>query len=366
MLQNIKVDIIYYLTNTDFEMEFNLCGCCRMRLLTDKASDRKSFINMLSRAVSRSRIIIACGGLFSETGLIHTVAQAVGKPLETANNAEYGIKGDSEIKIISGSIPLVTPEGYFGGCIIESGPQTIILLSENRNIRKSIMQNLIHPYIEEFSMNAASESAARGTHEAAPIVPETETSVPEVPNADIPTDLPEMPEATAESAPEEFDSESTTEENESSEITPEEDVAPDTENADTPAEKTENPNKPDTFEFVFEDDGTDEEPFRFSAEETEIPMHLVPERMKPSKTGYYDIEYKSQESDSLFLSGDEDLKPKKSRSFAVPVIILAFILVMLLLVLVYFLVIVPISGGYTIPQYFNSLFGSVINLSNRL
>lgn len=356
MLQNIKVDIIYYLTNTDFEMEFNLCGCCRMRLLTDKASDRKSFINMLSRAVSRSRIIIACGGLFSETGLIHTVAQAVGKPLETASNAEYGIKGDSEIKIISGSIPLVTPEGYFGGCIIESGPQTIILLSENRNIRKNIMQNLIHPYIEEFSMNAASESAARGTHEAAPIVPETEAVVLEVPNADIPTDLPETSEATAESAPEEFDSESTTEEN----------VAPDIENADTHAEETENPNKPDTFEFVFEDDGTDQEPFRFSAEETEIPMHLVPERMKPSKTGYYDIEYKSQESDSLFLSGAEDLKPKKSRSFALPVIILAFILVMLLLVLVYFLVIVPISDGYTIPQYFNSLFGSVINLSNRL
>lgn len=356
MLQNIKVDIIYYLTNTDFEMEFNLCGCCRMRLLTDKASDRKSFINMLSRAVSRSRIIIACGGLFSETGLIHTVAQAVGKPLETASNAEYGIKGDSEIKIISGSIPLVTPEGYFGGCIIESGPQTIILLSENRNIRKNIMQNLIHPYIEEFSMNAASESAARGTHEAAPIVPETEAVVPEVPTADIPTDLPETSEATAESAPEEFDSESTTEEN----------VAPDIENADTHAEETENPNKPDTFEFVFEDDGTDQEPFRFSAEETEIPMHLVPERMKPSKTGYYDIEYKSQESDSLFLSGAEDLKPKKSRSFALPVIILAFILVMLLLVLVYFLVIVPISDGYTIPQYFNSLFGSVINLSNRL
>lgn len=365
MLQNIKVDIIYYLINTDFEMEFNLCGCCRMRLLTDKASDRKSFINMLSRAVSRSRIIIACGGLFSGTGLIHTVAQAVGKPLETASNAEYGIKGDSEIKIISGSIPLVTPEGYFGGCIIESGPQTIILLSENRNIRKSIMKNLIHPYIEEFSMNAASESAARGVHESAQIVPKAE-SVPEVPNADISDNLPEMPETTVETESGESESESATEENESSEITPEEDVVPDTENFDTPAEETENPNKPDTFEFVFEDDGSDEEPIRFSAEETEIPMHLVPERMKPGKTGYYDIEYKSQESDSLFLSGDEDSEHKKSRSYAVPVIILAFILVMLLLVLVYFLVIVPISGGYTIPQYFNSLFGSVINLSNRL
>ena len=38
----MKVDVIYYKTNTDFEMEFNLCGCCRMRLLTDKAPDRKT------------------------------------------------------------------------------------------------------------------------------------------------------------------------------------------------------------------------------------------------------------------------------------------------------------------------------------
>ena len=30
MFQNLKVDVIYYKTNTDFEMEFNLCGCCRM------------------------------------------------------------------------------------------------------------------------------------------------------------------------------------------------------------------------------------------------------------------------------------------------------------------------------------------------
>ena len=47
MLQNIKVDIIYYKTATDFEMEFNLCGCCRMRLLTDKAPDRRSMVQNL-------------------------------------------------------------------------------------------------------------------------------------------------------------------------------------------------------------------------------------------------------------------------------------------------------------------------------
>ena len=70
MFQNIKVDIIYYKTQTDFEMEFNLSGCCRMRLLTDKAPDRKILVNQLVRAVSRSRIILLAGDLFGKKELL--------------------------------------------------------------------------------------------------------------------------------------------------------------------------------------------------------------------------------------------------------------------------------------------------------
>ena len=370
MLQNIKVDIIYYLTNTDFEMEFNLCGCCRMRLLTDKASDRKGFINMLSRAVSRSRIIIACGGLFSETGLIQTVAQAVGRPLEVADNKAYGIKDNSEIKIISGSIPLVTPEGYFGGCIIESGPQTIILLSESRNIRKSIMQNLIHPYIEEFSMNAASESSARGAHAVPTAVVSEPAVVPtpvDLPTTDdvVPTEEQEV--VSEETAEQEMSDENTAEDIQDTVESEEQENVHETveipADQDTPADNDDN-----TFEFVFEEDEVEQDipvPVELATEETDIPMHLVPERMKPSKTNYYDIEYKVQEGSDLYLSeGDQNLK--KHRSFTVPFVISAFILAVILLALVYFLVIVPISGGYTIPQYFNSLFNVSVNLAALL
>ena len=35
-MTNLKVDIIYYKTSSDFELEFNLTGCCRMRLFKDK------------------------------------------------------------------------------------------------------------------------------------------------------------------------------------------------------------------------------------------------------------------------------------------------------------------------------------------
>ena len=163
MFQNLKVDIIYYRTNTDFEMEFNLCGCCRMRLLTDKSPDKKAVLHSLSRAVSRSRIIIITGALFGDDGIINLVSKAIETRLEAVDNKTYGISGDEAIKILKGATPLVTADGYFGGCIIESGPQTMVLVSENKNIRKYVMENLIHPYIEQLCAIELSEKAAATT-----------------------------------------------------------------------------------------------------------------------------------------------------------------------------------------------------------
>lgn len=160
MFQNLKVDIVYYKTNTDFEMEFNLCGCCRMRLLTDKSPDRKTALHSLARAVSRSRIIIVTGSLFGEEGIIKLVSGAIGFPLEKIEKGKYNISGDDELEILKGATPLVTQDGYFGGCIVESGPQTMILISENKTIRKSIMQTLIHPYVEELCATELKEKAA--------------------------------------------------------------------------------------------------------------------------------------------------------------------------------------------------------------
>lgn len=149
MFHNIKADIIYYKSATDFELEFNLCGCCRMRLLSDKMQDKKSFVHSLARAVSRSSVILVAGPLLGEDGTIKTVTEALNTSTETVDKAEYAITDEGEIQIIKNSTPLVTPQGDFGGCIIESGPQTMILLTDDKQIRKTIMKDLIHPYIEE-------------------------------------------------------------------------------------------------------------------------------------------------------------------------------------------------------------------------
>jgi len=153
MLQNIKVDIIYYKGKTDFEMEFNLSGCCRMRLLTDKAPEKKILVSQLARAVSRSRVIIVVGALFGNESIVKISAAAIGKKMVAVDNAKYGIQGVSKIEVIENSIPLVGDDGVFGGCIIEQGPQTLILLTENQNLRKKIMNTLIQPYIQEICVS---------------------------------------------------------------------------------------------------------------------------------------------------------------------------------------------------------------------
>lgn len=153
MIGNIKVDVVYFSQSSDFEMEFNLCGCCRMRLLTEKGdSTKKTFVENLAVAANRSRIIIACGPVEGEGNIIETTATAIKAPITQVNNKDFGIASETPAEIITGALPLVSSSGVFGGCVIESGPQSIILISDDKAVRKNLMKNLIHPYIEELSI----------------------------------------------------------------------------------------------------------------------------------------------------------------------------------------------------------------------
>ena len=386
MLQNIKVDIIYYLTPTDFEMEFNLCGCCRMRLLTDKVSDRKEFIHSLSRAVSRSRVMICCGSLFGESGLINGVAAAIGKNVVKADNNAYGIKEGGDIGIIDGSMPLVTPEGIFGGCIIESGPQSIILLSESKNIRKSIMTTLIHPYIEELSISPVrapqkteetaepqqTEDAVSDVEEtAAASLQETEEAADEPvldTEADIETQ--EQPnEETEESVQEAVEAPSN--ESEPTEIEPTEENAEENEEVSEPeatveiaAEDTLNM---DDMLIATMENGDVEDPKTNNAplqdvKNEEFELFIEPRQVKFSKKHYYDVDYDAgADADSLFAEPDpEDMRPR----FRSPILVLTVILLIALVVLAYILVVIPLSRGYSFTEYIEIIF-TAANMTYR-
>ncbi len=199
MLYNLRSDIIYYKSGSDFELEFNLCGCCRMRLLTDKPSNKKTFVHSLARAVSRSRVILITGPLFGEDNTIEIVSQALGTTTEVVNNKAYNIASDDEIEIIKGSLPLVSDDGSFGGCIIESGPQTMVLLTDNKTLRKSIMSNLIHPYISEL-YTAEMQGNSKTATSASAVTPVSE----ETADAELIIENVEIPEASHEESTDEF------------------------------------------------------------------------------------------------------------------------------------------------------------------
>ncbi len=333
MIQNLKVDIIYHRAASDFEMEFNLCGCCRMRLLSDKTTDKKSFITALARDVSRSRVIMACGPLFGDDGLIKMVGVAIGNGTAVCNNKTYGINDDAEISIINGSTPLVTPDGYFGGCIIESGPQTIILLTENKTFRKSIMQNLIHPYLEEICYVPV---------KASPFAPTVE-------------DVPEP----VEEANHQY---LTTPDEEYAEGTPVEEVLPQMQ----PAASDEH-----NIEFVM-DDGTFEnndsnEAVVATAFDDTYKLYTdveTPEEIKER----YEKPYKPSENDKMFIASEdkkyyeevlkqEEKKKDNVKSLNIIIVILVLLLLLSILALVYFIVLKPQLMGISTGEYLREIFG---------
>ena len=332
MIQNLKVDVIYHLTPSDFEMEFNLCGCCRMRLLSDKTTDKKSFVRALARDVARSRVIMACGPLFGTDGMISVVATAIGNGLAVCDNKTYGIKGDEQINVIKGSTPLVTPDGYFGGCIIESGPQTIILLTENKAFRKSIMQNLIHPYIEEISYT--------------------------------PTKSPIIPTAQEEESPEFETAVSETEEylTEVDEYEVEPEVADEEILPGTDAEHN--------VEFVMDGEDADETEPQDAAPIVDNNYNLMYTEVEtPSEIQKrYSEAYVPSESDSMFISERQDdtektknKKESKERAVNITIVALVLLLVLSILAVVYLLVLRPMSMGVDVAQYVKEIFGIASN-----
>ena len=362
MLQNIKVDIIYYFTSTDFEMEFNLCGCCRMRLLTDKAADRKGFIHQLSRAVSRSRVIICCGPLFGDTGLIQGVATAIGKSVVKMDNAAYGIKEDAEIGIIEGSMPLVTSDGIFGGCIIESGPQAIVVLSESKAIRKNIMTSLIHPYIEELSVTPIKTSAPvveeeESVNEEAVASSEETVQDNEVQPIEENAEEPEVESTEVDAITEEPEAE-LQEQDEPSDIGTEEvSVAPEIViEAEEPTEETEQAPKADEFNNILLTDEEQPEPIEesFVPEDVDDGLYIEAQQVKFSKKHYYDVDYEAGADSYQYYAEPEELDYHVM--FRIPIMIITVVLLIALLILAYLLIFVPMRDGYTFSEYIKHIF----------
>ncbi len=153
----VKADIIYYRTPSDFELEFNLSGCCTMRLLSDRPQNEKDLLRSLSRAVSRSQIIFTVGSLEGEGSIIDDVCSAIGYSEVERDLSPFGL--NQSVMLPSGSIPLISSDSRFGGCVIECGPQAIIVLTDDRELRKTIMRELIHEYVKDLGKGSRREQS---------------------------------------------------------------------------------------------------------------------------------------------------------------------------------------------------------------
>lgn len=338
MFQNIKVDMIYFQNSTDFELEFNLCGCCRMRLLTAKASDKTNLLNHLVRAVARSRVILITGDLFGSDGIINIVSKAIDKNLTEINNSLYGISGDDSISIIEGSTPLVTPEGYFGGCIIESGPQSMVLLTQNKTIRKSLMQTLIHPYIAELD--------ATDFEKTETAVPNVEHDINNISEVDI------VASGLSTTAPQECENASqiTTdlENNNNTEAVENEDICStptvDIFEAESPKNKVfETNNINANAENVTLNTGDN------ATADTKLAQEISHINSIPNYAPEFDFSVNQKQSSRHSVY-----------TMNIPILVISIILLILLAVLTYCIIYVPTKQGISVSEYLKEIYSTII------
>ena len=170
MMTNLKLDIIYYKTSSDFELEFNLSGCCRMRIFKDKAESPKELVTALARDVARSRIILIVSDLLGEKNGVEVICSSIGYDYKSVDKSAYSILTEGEIKAPAGSLPLVTKTGQYGGFILESGKQSIIVVSSDRTLRHEVMKLYVHQYIFDINQVEAYNERLRHESEHNPII----------------------------------------------------------------------------------------------------------------------------------------------------------------------------------------------------
>lgn len=371
MLKNLKIDIIYYNTPSDFEFEFNLGGYCRSRILNAKANGLKETLTKLAVAVSRSRVIIIIGELLGENGCIAPVAKAISKQLIQVDHRQYHITSPEPINIIEGSLPLVSSNGEFGGCIIESGPQSIVFLSEDKSLRSSIEKELLSHYLTSLSMTSDEENDIVNSEETA-TEPEKTNDI-ELSNESV---LPEEPLETIVS--ENTETINTSEIAETTEDTDdstahEEDILSDAEPEDIEFEIDavieEDIISKETEEVIFEDNASEEtaeKPQFFEETDSTVP---ISEDTEPIKTEMSDLFSGSNEvisNDSFDNESDDfdnyenvEKEPKKPLSPLIKVLLVLFaVLFVVVAILLYYTVYLPGLDGVS----FSEFIGNVLSL----
>ena len=379
MYHNVKVDLIYHNTPADYEMEFNLCGCCRMRLLSEKTTDTRSFLRGLAQAVDRSRVILVAGPMFNEGGTLSTIANAIGRPLKKIDSAAYGIQSAAEIQLVDGATPLVTDDGYLAGCIIESGPQVMIVLSENKTLRKSVMNSLIHPYISEiaadnggvFSLDHVSTNSQPDPspmQESTPDEPVTEKPPVREPVVPAPvsenkqlfsSDESEIERVTLEEAvPKHLEKDTTLPESKIQHIDDTDLNTPETDKKSNPPrfdEFSKSLQEEDDFILDLNDESS-------SYEENDDYIIDTDKSSKKNRAAAIqaNVDFVMGDTNSNFHYDSSDILIMQRRRITLPILILIIVLLVILASLIFLMIYIPLRSGISPIQYLKAIFTQLI------
>lgn len=171
MAGNIKLEIIYFKTEPDAALEFGLQGNFAVRILSSRVQNAAGLVGALKKASVRNEFIVVVGG-FEDGAVTGVIAKAIGRELVPAAQYMNG-QPDGGLSVPADAIPLVAENGALCGAVIESGFQSILLLSGDGQQRELVLKPLLLPYLNEryseiHASQAAEESAAIAPAEPLP------------------------------------------------------------------------------------------------------------------------------------------------------------------------------------------------------
>ncbi len=332
MVQNLKVDVIYYNTPSDFEFEFNLGGCCPSRILNSRTSSPAEMLTSLSKAVSRSRIILIIGKVNEDDGLMALVSKAIGIPLTNIDSSEFSVVYPENPVVIKNALPLISNDGILSGCIVESGPQAIIMLPDSKSLRKEICENLVFPYVTALSKTPETDNVIKAEED-------------EVANETEPTEEvleEEVVEATEEETTEEIAEE---EPGEVSDEEPSEDEVYDE----------------NTIEVTETTDENDDEVIFISGEEAQSDLEKAAEEASVIDENYIFTANSAKYEDKSYVSDEEEeekVPRKKARlsGISIAIIVVLGLLLVVAAALLYIFFYQSASNSIPVLEYAKEIF----------
>lgn len=157
----LKLEFIYFREQTDARLEFGLHANYPLRTLSTKCEDFSDYLHALKKAVARNHIILVVGGFGKHASIVEVTGCAVGRAMLPCHPADPA-QGLPE-QLPEGAVPLFDIDGTMAGVVLESGEQSILLLSERSTDRTWLVKNRLAPYLaEKYRLLSEAADAEKG------------------------------------------------------------------------------------------------------------------------------------------------------------------------------------------------------------